>query len=698
MPRISKLASTKLNVGGGSSPLRASGFTNRASGRIRAPGINIHAADVRNTPMPVPKIQQTTAAAALAAGASFAEVTQNAAFKFQERKDRVTADDVVMNYRSELRNSLKGSTDEDGNFRKGYGSLEGQDALDGFQGHIDGVNGGFDSRISQLSPRVQQLVSVRMNQDRNNALTRATSHNVNQVRVVEQQGRYEKLNDAKKNIDAYKAVSWTTGELNELFADYPTLAEQHQAALQLGTYTVQQEYNRTLVSTKDPLQAYTAAEAAMKHIAPHLGEDGEQKLDYWLIQKKAHADTEAKRQAKENQKEYQNKVEFEAPSDFANSMIGNTTEFIHSLVPGIRDNYGTQQEGEDGVVKIMTESFDKIMQKSSMITVQEKTAEISAYLESLTAGEGSKTFTSAELYRITQYAQSDLPKQITDQQISKDRISLAALSSALNQSATDGKPFQRIDFLPGMTSKNRELFKTVQTNAAREKANDGASEGTIQTRTQMKSYYDGTLSHRSLNAAELDDLDNQLYYGQVSWDTYSKTINANNIMKNPSNKKAIYKEDPGYLATVSSIKGLIKDGGYTRTDKPSNDPESTENAQWVWENKLAGMTAIADMNKQARAAAMKGQAFDHNTWWLNHVQYTVNKGRIAKPPTKTLLDAAKYVGSGQWTLATRRKVVGFTHGISDARDFNEKPEPFTKGANVFTTQPPRPIAPTYGVE
>ena len=181
MARIHELAKATMKGGSGgrgvsASLLSGSGGISTGGAKIRAPQISQSAANVRYTPMPVPSIQMDPVANALLQGGQFANTLTNVAFQYQQREDKVVADNAVLQLESELRDMYYGSMDESGTLTGGFANSKELAAAQGYGGFQSQVDAAVTQKFENMTASQKASAVNRFTATRNAYLTKASQH------------------------------------------------------------------------------------------------------------------------------------------------------------------------------------------------------------------------------------------------------------------------------------------------------------------------------------------------------------------------------------------------------------------------------------------------------------------------------------------------------------------------------------------
>ena len=328
MPSV-KLASQSLNVGIGSGGIRPSSISgSQYSGTRTAPQVNPNAALVNYTAMPVPQvIQDKTGEAAL----NMLDVWANSAFKYQERKESVLADEAVMQNEDNLRKLWAGYTDKEGNFVKGFSGYKGVEANDYYDSVVSGVDSSMESLVSSLDLGVRQKALLRLNSSRNTFLSRASTHNAKQLEFAEEQTRQVAHQQAYKEFEVDKERGWAAISASAATATTVEGVSRLQAeGMGYATGKIYTEYMQA--NPNDPLANDKALEASFSFFEAHreeLSEEAESTIASTLLQKKQALDKSKGARVEKATKNYQARVEETGSQDVKNILQGGPKALVN---------------------------------------------------------------------------------------------------------------------------------------------------------------------------------------------------------------------------------------------------------------------------------------------------------------------------------------------------------------------------------
>ena len=245
MPSIN-FATTQMNTGGSPGSLTPVLLSGNAGGNISGgPRIDPNAANVRTASMPVPKIQvDNTLQMAASAGM---EMSQSA-FKFQQREDSYFAEKLVLSYRQKVRDSFEGASDAEGNFKPGYNSSKGDASSSGYNEFQSLVEETRSQLLANASPSVKQKALLGMASVRNTYLTRAASHRSSQMKIADEELRYERRQDAVREMSTDPASMYTVDPISGLtgkdkfYMQFTTQKEADKAWYDLVSDTMETTY------------------------------------------------------------------------------------------------------------------------------------------------------------------------------------------------------------------------------------------------------------------------------------------------------------------------------------------------------------------------------------------------------------------------------------------------------------------------
>jgi hypothetical protein len=164
-----KLASQRLNPGAATRGLSPVTFSGQTGGKVGAPQIGIHSADVNFVPAPIPPITIDTT---LQSAASFANVFTQAAFKFQEQEAQAQADQRVLLAQEKFAEVFNS-----------YASTDGEQATTGHSTFAQEVSKLAGESLNDLSPSAKSKAVNRIQQLRNTALNQGAVHKAKQFKV-----------------------------------------------------------------------------------------------------------------------------------------------------------------------------------------------------------------------------------------------------------------------------------------------------------------------------------------------------------------------------------------------------------------------------------------------------------------------------------------------------------------------------------
>lgn len=150
----------------------------RAGGSIRAMHINPSAGRTEYTPTQVPKAVHSNF---FEEAANLAGVWANAALEFQQREDKVAADNAVIQYETFAREAIYGGVGKDGKARPGYAGTKGSEAISAFDATAASLDAERDKLLMELNPAARQMAVMRMHNTHGVAMTRASSHRVTEL-------------------------------------------------------------------------------------------------------------------------------------------------------------------------------------------------------------------------------------------------------------------------------------------------------------------------------------------------------------------------------------------------------------------------------------------------------------------------------------------------------------------------------------
>jgi hypothetical protein len=194
--------STKRSKSGGGSR----GLQNQLLGPNTLSGLNLNAGRIdpnagqigyTNAPIPNTVEDQTSKGIQTFMGA-----TAEAAFQYQEREAKYQASQAVLHYSEIARKAYSGYEDADGNYVPGYASQQGDAARTAFPTFQGGLEGAFEDMTEGMEPRVKQHALIGMQNAKNQAMAKASTHRVTQLKLAEEEQRVKKRTNVVNAIAA----------------------------------------------------------------------------------------------------------------------------------------------------------------------------------------------------------------------------------------------------------------------------------------------------------------------------------------------------------------------------------------------------------------------------------------------------------------------------------------------------------------
>jgi hypothetical protein len=207
------LASQRLQApsGGGIAPTLLTG----GAAHTVAPQLNTNAANIKNSPMPVPNIIVDSTLAATATAA--AQINQ-AAFNYSKREAAVVATNTSIAYNKFVRDTLNGYADEQGVQQDGYLASSGLGAGAQYPAMQQSLVDKRDEMLSGLNPMARQMAAIRLASTENTAIGAASNHRGNQLKKAEEEARYLEQQDIVANITSNPASIYTKDSLTGMTA------------------------------------------------------------------------------------------------------------------------------------------------------------------------------------------------------------------------------------------------------------------------------------------------------------------------------------------------------------------------------------------------------------------------------------------------------------------------------------------------
>lgn len=622
------LASQGLKVGnrgqGGLKPVRFGGGSGAGQG-IRAPKINVNAANVQYHDMPVPKLQRSVGEAAAQGAANMGVVWEQAAFKLAERQAKADADATALAYKKSLQDGYYGGADADGNFKKGYQHSEMRDATDGYQNHIAGIDAQYEEMLAGLSESAREKAMLRMSNERNNYINRAAGHNAGQFERIEEDLLYQDNRSVMEAIANNQVDSWTDGTVETHLNKYKTQEQRDDASGKLAQHTMWSATNRTMAESGDDVMAsYMAAERAYKAMAPNLAPDVRNSIEYKLGQQRRQAQKDAVKGQPAQRKKLAKELDNDSPRWIAGSIGGDTAEPHLAMigVDNIRQFYDDEPYvGSEKVVSAVTGALDLLMDDPQLTTMNQRisAAELAwerLFEESQEEREGGG-FDITELASIKNHLDDTLPAAQMKQQKRKQEIETYQMGTALNEAGKEGKPFTPQPAPKGYTDKGIEQWEKLQRMHANDLANGMYRD--LNKREGFTKAYEALQMDGALTQAQTEVAFDRVINGDLPLNQYLALYKKNEELKHPSYVEPKYKSGSPYIAAKAMIQSLKGREGFTKDGKPKK--EGMEQDQWAGLHSAAYNDALIDLNEKAKLPGFKA-----DEWYTGYVKDVVNGG------------------------------------------------------------------------
>lgn len=602
-------------------------------GQFRAPSVNPNVANVDYKPIRPNDIVIDNSLDALA---KTADLWVQSAFKFQERQDQFTANEVVMAYEEDLRKSQTGYRDEQGNWVDGYLYREAEDATGGYEAHRATIEGSYQAMLLNQPERVRQKAMLRMTDARNNALARATKHNVAQFRVAEQRQLYTENQALLQDIERFGPEVFENGKIQQHLNKYADDPEKQAAvAHSLGKFALFEAYNKALNESgeRNPTHAYQAARMMYESVRPHLAEQGEQDLDHWLNQRQVESE---RNEAKEKGRIFQQRsreMDRDVPVALSEvGLMGNYEVFFNELevyrgLYSDEDVGGNEFIASAKVVEAVQGSIVKAIDDTRYVTIQEKINAANSYINGIMSDGGDKNFETHELIEIQNFVEKDLPKQIVDKQKSADNFALYELGITIDTAKKAGELPKIVAPPVGMLESNKDKFNSIQQNWVQESIN--GVDATAQTkRAGVGTHYEAILNDRTLTDTEMQTAFEAVANGELALTKYNQIYRQNQIRKDPAYEKPEVLKTNEYKAVDKGLKEAYDLGMFDPREKPDED-EVEDSVAWQIERQLRYDQAKLDLRSAAIAAARAKQPFSAREWWNKYQKDTMNDGKTS---------------------------------------------------------------------
>jgi hypothetical protein len=629
-----KLASEKLNVGGGIGKIRPTTITSGAVGvgNVRPSSINVNAARQTSTPMPVPDIIVDKS---LQAAAGAADQVTKAAFRYQERKDQAAADELVLNYNARLRDSFIGVPDEDGRIQGGYANTKLNEAVTAFSEYSAGIDKLFVDSLNSVGDSVKSKAMLRMSESRDRYRNNASSHNVQQFNLYERDIQYKKKNELLQNISDEGVTPWRDGRVADFLKALPSEKDRGADIDFLATNTLQGAYNAALeAANKDTTDltptatAYDETKRTFEGIRGQLPEDVESKLEYWMEGRRSSSLRAANAMAKEREDRRVAEIKSVAPTQIAQTILANNFDNLVTDIEMFRSVFKDQNKASTAVVSAIEDAM--------LISVQSVNGPRAAKNAMATEiwnniQEAGVSLNPLEEMKLQDYATVDIPERLYKAQDRKDNNDLIQYKSYMNAMTAKEQIATPISPPVDMLQSNLDLWNTVaktqEDNVTR--ASDGSTKSSRALRTAE---YALVLQDRPLTNSEWTKLSQSYFRNEIEEEHMTLLREQQQKMKNGTAVVPDYQKTTEYKTakekiTASSFSLMGRPKPKSSDKEYRKDPAKFAAAEEAWKIEEAQLQYLARKDLNAKARDL-GDKFDHSVWYVNYMKNHANLGNI----------------------------------------------------------------------
>ena len=634
MPKID-LASQRMSTGGGPGGLSPVQISAAAGGQIRAPHINVNAANVQYSNMAVPEIDTNPniIQQIAAAGSSMAK----AAFDRSERQAQADADQATIDFNNAVSDLFYGRTDEDGNLVQGFKDSQGEDALNSAKQYIESVNAMYEQYMGGLSHSARAKATLRLTQGRNIALNRGAQHQASQLKVREDNIRYEENMSIRKAISINPTEPWANGTVDEHLKKYKTQQERDAARGALATHTLYDSFNRAYENTGSPTGAYQAAKNSIEPILDTLDADSANTIRYKLNQMRDASERQEKSEAAANLKQGQQILNQQAPQQLVKTIQQGVPANLKPLVEEHRKYYPDLDDQTKAVISHAKSALMNIANNPSNINTE---AKVRAAQQEYAIIQQSGAYTKGELMQLGVYAKATLPYELAKQQDKADAAINAQYSGELIRQIEEGQAISP-SFPPNeMNQEGKDVYSAIQADMiALQK--EGLTATQDIERRGFKTAFEAKHVDGTLSVDDLPWINGLAKKGKIGADQYLYAMELLGKQKASRGKKEPYKLTPEYKVGLESIKKLKSMnffvGGEKIKTKKLKDPDK---AREQTELNLRNEKGYQDM-LVAYDAAVKADPNLNTTEWVQDYIKEENEGSILGSFWKTVFKTAK---------------------------------------------------------
>jgi hypothetical protein len=630
-----KLASGTLL--GGSSP-KLSPTQIRTNVDIRPGQVNPNAGRVQNTATPIAEpIMRDSFGEAIE---SATNRLVDAAFRYQEKRDQLEADEGVLNFRSKTREAFFGAPTPDGKMSIGYGGLERKAAVDGFDTYRETIAQISKSVLDGKSDSVKTKMMFAIQREKDAAIERGVSHNFRQFKLHEENVRFQEKEDILRDIELNGVQAFKNGTVASHLAKYSNLQEQAAAEEFLATQSMYMTYNDAYESASNnpqdvtpALTAYKATTGTFEDIRGGVSEATENSLQNWMKSKQGQAEAQAKAALRERQTRFKNEVLRSAPEGMAIGLSNGNFEFVHNGIKGMRQVLSDTPGSDKKIVSSLKDAFEFVVNNGGGSTLSDKRLiGIEAYNKLISSGDSLSVLERMELGK---YVSETLPRKIQSDMNFSDSLKIAQRDADLARSLSSGE-MQPINEVPpaGMLPSNQA--KWYRQNATYKNSFKGVLSG--YTKDKASAYLiaaHGKLVDGKLSNSEMDKLQELSIEGLIPPGEYAKLFKLNREKASSSSKKNPWQNTAAYAGAMGRIKASAYQFAGAKPVKPKKAKDMMEYneklADWHQNSNQGIQQAKLEMDKAARLAYDNKQEFDASTWWKEYVKNGVNNGSIVSP-------------------------------------------------------------------
>jgi hypothetical protein len=590
-----KLASRNKNMvdisGGSLSPL---GLSAGGGVSITSGNINPNTGRISTTPVaPKPYVEDVTLANVLGTADILAQRTE----ELQIRRDKVLATEALLEYEDNVRRELYGYEDENGKFIKGYSQLEGVEANDKYHDFVKSVNSTRDRIINRLNPNARSMALVKLNALESRYLTKAASHNAQQLKVAEKQALDVSRMNVSKNIESRGVEAWEDGSVQDHLMEIADPVTREAEAFQLAQSTIYKIQNDGMLQSQSPEVIFNNMQEAVKAVSPYIKDvTNVEKIKYMLSKAKVDLDKYRKTAYEKDQASRVNAIIESAPKTINANIDNNNVEGAQMMLSQIpQDKWGTvMKKSIDS--KISEIAFDQTL------TPEMKNIRFTQFFNEVSNNilPNMDSDTETEVRHKLLMARSDMKKK---------NIAMGENYKTTAFSLIKKDPSKPVFMPPFLTDKQKNEIISMQEKVFREQ-NEGYIPDDPVIRDSAISSLEVSLLDRKIkpdvavaNAIELFN------NNKISSDDVNHIIHLSDQVKK-NGKTPAWTLQPEYIAAKSAIEAF----GRTQI-KPSDKKNPTEYAKKVNVMNILKRKLFND----SRQAYLDGKQFDRMKWLDNNL-------------------------------------------------------------------------------